>query len=92
MSRSKQVGLLASLAICGMPWAAVAADLAQEIQLKVREVSWADENTAWPSKANPQPTSTTYRQHALGLELNYKSPWWADIFGVDASVYFNHRP
>jgi hypothetical protein len=87
MSRSKQVGLLASLAICGMPWAAVAADLAQEIQLKVREVSWADENTAWPSKTNPQPTSTTYRQHALGLELNYKSPWWADIFGVDASVY-----
>lgn len=77
------VGLLAIV----LPGAVLAAEGKHELELKLHGVYWADEGTAYPTRANPRPKSLSYEQTALGAELNYRSPFWGDVIGIDASAY-----
>jgi hypothetical protein len=66
------------------------AELPQEfgkLELKLNTRYWNDEGTAHPTLANPSPSSSEYEQSALGLELNYQSPYLWDWLGVDGSLY-----
>lgn len=83
---SVTAGVLASL-IGALPNMAAAAEGEHDLQLKVHGVYWADEGTGNPTAATPNPKKVSYEQGALGLELNYKSPWWGDVVGVDVSGY-----
>lgn len=87
MRRNVKAGILVSLLGGVLPISAVAAEGAHDLQLKVRGVYWNDEATGNPTAtvANPRPVS--YEQSALGLELNYKSPFWGKWVGFDVSGY-----
>ncbi|RSQ71487.1 OprD family outer membrane porin [Acinetobacter baumannii] len=58
-----------------------------KLELKLNTRYWNDEGTAHPTLANPSPSSSEYEQSALGLELNYQSPYMWDWLGVDGSLY-----
>ena len=64
-----------------------AADGSHELEVRARAVYWNDESTAVPTTAAPNPRANRYEQSAVGIQLNYRSPHWADIVGFDASVY-----
>jgi len=85
------LGLLAGLvgALAGGLWpsAAGAADGPHDLELKLHGVYWADEGVAYPSATTPNPKEVSYEQSALGVEFNYRSPYWGDAIGVDASGY-----
>lgn len=70
-----------------LPVAAFAAEGEHNLELKVRGVYWNDESLAYPTSTTPNPKASSYEQSALGVQLNYASPYWASFIGVDASVY-----
>lgn len=70
-----------------LPALALAAEGEHQFDLKLRGVYWNDESLAYPTGATPNPVASSYEQSALGLQLNYQSPYWAGIIGVDASAY-----
>ena len=65
------------------------AELPQEfgkLELKLNTRYWNDEGTAHPA-CQPFTFVSEYEQSALGLELNYQSPYLWDWLGVDGSLY-----
>lgn len=70
-----------------LPGIAAAADEGHQLELKARGVYWNDESRAVPTARVPNPESIDYEQSALGLQLNYRSPYWGNFIGADASVY-----
>lgn len=70
-----------------LPTVALAVDDQHELEAKVRGVYWNDEGTGFPTASVPNPKTISYEQSALGLELNYKSPFWGKVIGFDASAY-----
>lgn len=70
-----------------LPGLAQAADAGHQFEVKARGVYWNDESTAVPTSTTPNPRPSSYEQSALGLQLNYQSPFWSGFVGVDASVY-----
>ena len=88
MHRKIKTGILhALIASLALPLAAVAAEDKHQLELKLRGVYWDDDSLAYPTAATPNPTSKGYTQSALGVQLNYKSPYFADIIGADVSLY-----
>lgn len=70
------------------PGKVIAADINQpslEVKLNSRYV--IDKGLAVASKVNPVPKMSQYEQSGIGLELNFKSPYYDDIIGFDASAY-----
>lgn len=57
------------------------------LELKINTRYFNDEGEAHRSTVNPDPEARHYEQAALGLELNYISPYWNNIIGFDASLY-----
>ncbi|MFC5300631.1 OprD family outer membrane porin [Azospira restricta] len=86
MDRRIKAGMLAAL-IGGLPQALMAADGEHNFELKARGVYWDDESLVYPTKTNKNPKATDYQQSALGLQLNYQSPYWGGIIGTDISAY-----
>jgi len=88
MNQGIKKGLLHTL-ICSLalPLTAFAAEGEHKLELKARAVYWNDESVAYPSSSTPNPKPSSYEQSALGLQLNYQSPYWADFIGFDASLY-----
>lgn len=75
--------------ICGLmlPTAAFAVEGEHKLELKARTVYWNDESLAYPGSTTPKPVPSSYEQSALGVQINYESPYWASFIGVDASLY-----
>src|SRR6185369_9344508 len=48
---------------------------------------WNEESLAYPTTTNRNPRPSSYEQSALGLQLNYQSPYWGGFIGADASLY-----
>lgn len=66
-----------------MPAASWALDGGHDLELVAKTVYWNDQ-----SVANQRSTVTnSYEQAAQGLQLNYKSPYFADWIGFDASLF-----
>ena len=57
------------------------------LELKINGRYFSDDGHAHASMAIPDPKKTEYDQSALGMELNYQSPYFNNIIGLDASVY-----
>lgn len=70
-----------------LPAAAHALEGGHQLDLKARAIYWNDDSQAYPSSASPKPQPNQYEQSALGVQLNYASPYLADFIGVDASLY-----
>lgn len=88
MNHKITAGVL-SLVVGGLllPAVAKAAEGEHQVELKVRGVYWNDESLAYPTTSKPNPAPSSYEQSALGLQLNYKSPFWGGIIGADVSAY-----
>lgn len=86
----RTIGRAAGLTLVAAPLVlgtAQAADDGQQLELKARAVYWKDESTAVRTAAVPNPKPVEYEQSALGLQLNYKSPYLGNVIGIDAAVY-----
>lgn len=86
MNQSCQGALLSGLiAALGAPASAFAADEpnGHKLEIVARAIAFDVEYQS-SSAGNPR---TAYDQSALGLQLNYESPYLADMVGVGASVY-----
>ncbi|WP_111893361.1 OprD family outer membrane porin [Acinetobacter sp. MB5] len=59
----------------------------QSLELKLNTRYFSDNGQAHASTLNPNPKTTQYQQSALGAELNYKSAYYDDLIGLDASLY-----
>lgn len=70
-----------------LPMAALAAEGDHKLEFKARGVYWDDESLAYPTGANPNPAPKSYKQSALGLQLNYQSPYFGNFIGADVSLY-----
>lgn len=79
--------LAASIGALLLPLAAQAADGEHKMDIAVRGVYFNDESTAYPTSSVKNPLPSSYEQSALGVQLNYQSPYWAGFIGVDASLY-----
>lgn len=88
MNQQFKVGMLSAL-IGGLllPIVSEAAEGEHKLELKARGVYWNDESLVYPTKTNRNPQPKDYEQSALGLQLNYQSPYWAGFVGADASLY-----
>lgn len=84
MEMKLNTGMLATLAgAMLMPAASWAVDEGHELSLVAKTVYWNDK-----SVANQLSTVTnSYQQTAQGIQANYKSPYFADLIGLDASLY-----
>ncbi|BAL24228.1 OprD family outer membrane porin [Azoarcus sp. KH32C] len=82
------MGILSALAVGHfVPTGAQAAEGEHEFDLKARGVYWKEESTAVPTASAPHPKPTEFEQSALGLQLNYRSPYFGNVIGADASLY-----
>lgn len=88
MKQEIKVGVLAAL-IGGLmsPLVSQAAEGGHKFDIAVRGVYFNDESTAYPTSTNKAPAPNAYEQSALGVQLNYHSPYWAGFIGVDASLH-----
>jgi hypothetical protein len=84
---NKKAQLLAFALGSVLPVLAAAAEDGHQFDAKFRVVYFGDEGRAYPSAATPNPNLLRYEQSALGIEANYKSPFWGNVFGIDASLY-----
>jgi len=88
MDRKFKLGILSLLiGSISLPLAALAADGEHNLELKLRGVYWDDESRVYPTSTNRKPTPVEYDQSALGVQLNYRSPYWGGFIGADASLY-----
>lgn len=85
--RIKRNLLHALIAGLMLPVAAFAAEGEHKLELKARAVYWNDESLVYPTSTTPSPKASSYEQSALGVQINYASPYWASFIGVDASLY-----
>ena len=72
--------LMASLLAPAASWAL---ENGHELELAAKTVYWNDKSVANQASA----TAVSYQQAAQGLQLNYKSPYFSDWIGFDASLY-----
>lgn len=72
--------------LCTWSYAAQPSDLGT-LELKLNTRYWNDEGTVHPTLRNPSPSEVGYEQSALGVELNYRSKYWANWLGMDGSLY-----
>lgn len=79
--------LTATIGALLLPLASQAADGEHKLDIAVRGVYFNDKSTAYPTSSVPNPVPSSYEQSALGVQLNYQSPYWAGFIGVDASLY-----
>lgn len=88
MNQQFKVGMLSAL-IGGLllPIVSEAAEGEHKLELKARGVYWNDESLVYPTSTNRNPRPSSYEQSALGLQLNYQSPYWGGFIGADASAY-----
>lgn len=88
MNQIIKAGMLSAL-LGGLllPPTVVAAEGEHKLELKLRSVYWNDESLVYPTKTNKEPEPKEYEQSALGMQLNYQSPYWGGFIGVDASAY-----
>jgi hypothetical protein len=92
IDRHARAILAAGLCSSCLPLAALADDDTHELELKAHGVYWADKGLAYPTAKTPKPQAAAYEQSALGLELNYRSPYFlGGVAGFDASVYSINR-
>lgn len=70
-----------------LPVSAATESEKNNLELKINTRYFSDEGTAHASANNLEPQEKDYQQTALGLELNYTSPYWYNIIGIDASLY-----
>lgn len=84
IKRNLMHALIAGLVL---PVAAFAAEGEHKLELKARAVYWNDDSTVYPTTSNRKPTPVNYEQSAVGVQLNYESPYWGTFIGVDASAY-----
>lgn len=73
----------------GLAWPILANAAPEEHRLELvgRAIYWNEESLAYPSSTVRNPKQSDFEQSAIGLQLNYQSPYWAGIIGVDASAY-----
>lgn len=64
-----------------------AAETEHQFEIKARGVYFNDESVVYPTSSNKNPQPSGYEQSALGLQLNYQSPYWGGFVGADASIY-----
>ncbi|MBT9520309.1 MAG: outer membrane porin, OprD family [Dechloromonas sp.] len=86
-NRIKRNLLHALIAGLMLPVAAFAAEGEHKLELKARAVYWNDDSLVYPTSTTPSPKASSYEQSALGVQINYASPYWASFIGVDASLY-----
>lgn len=88
MKLKHKIGLFNSL-ISGilLPTVTLAADGEHTLQLVARGVYWKDVSTAYPTTTARSPRPNEYDQTALGMQVNYQSPFWGGVVGVDTSAY-----
>jgi outer membrane porin, OprD family len=88
MNRKIKAGIIHAL-IGGLvlPMAASAVEGEHQLELKARGVYWEDESLAYPTSTTRNPKPSAYEQSALGVQINYRSPFWANMIGVDASIF-----
>lgn len=86
MKKCMQTGALLAL-IGGSPMMATALEGGHQLELVTRAVYYFDDGLNYPSSKVPSPKYVEYDQSAIGVQLNYKSPYWAEMFGFDASGY-----
>jgi hypothetical protein len=88
MKNNMGMGMISAL-LAGslLPAITAAAEEGHQLELKARAVYWKDESTAVPTATVPNPKPVGYEQSALGLQLNYQSPYWGNVIGADASAY-----
>jgi hypothetical protein len=72
--------------LCTWSYATQPSDLGT-LDLKLNTRYWNDEGTAHPTLRNASPSEVGYEQSALGVELNYRSKYWANWLGMDGSLY-----
>lgn len=88
MNRNIKAGMLSVLiGWLFFPLVSAAAEGEHQLELKARGVYWNDESTAYPTTTVRSPKPSSYEQSALGVQLNYQSPYWGGFIGVDASAY-----
>lgn len=75
-----------SLIFCNYAYAQLSAEFGS-LELKLNTRYWNDEGIAHATLLNPNPSKVAYEQSALGMELNYRSIYWWDRIGFDASLY-----
>ncbi len=83
MKNQKLIGVTASmLAALLVPGASWALEGGHEFEIVGRTMYWNDTGL----KTQTTTTPVSYQQSAVGLQLNYKSPYWANIVGFDTSI------
>lgn len=75
-----------SLIFCHYAYAQLPSEFGS-LELKLNTRYWNDEGIAHATLLNPDPSKVSYEQSALGMELNYRSIYWWDRIGFDASLY-----
>ncbi|MBS0347611.1 MAG: OprD family outer membrane porin [Proteobacteria bacterium] len=67
--------------------AALAAEPEHFLEIVGRLNAFTDRNQAFPTSSVPNPSHAKYDQTALGVQVNYRSPFYLNFIGVDASYY-----